>query len=128
MSNQYPDCSEETIVSQLKKAQAQISINPIVNHGQPRVYCLESNIRPGVEAKRPNYWTPPQDRCGKPSTKCTFTLTQLLCVEIPIEFDVDVKVDKGIARCGTAKIGPCEPPCKPPQKEFYCEQGIWKLR
>jgi hypothetical protein len=128
MSNQYPDCSKETVVSQLVKAQAQVTIKPIVKHGQAKVYCLESDIRPGHEIKKVNYWTRPQDRCEKPSNKCTFVLTQLLCVEIPIDFDVDVDVNKGITRCGTPKIGPCEPPRKPRQKEFYCEQGVWKLR
>ncbi|NLB41823.1 MAG: hypothetical protein GX815_06090 [Clostridiales bacterium] len=128
MSNQYPDCSKETIVSQIVKAQAQITVNPIVKHGRPKVYCLESNIRPCKQSKKVNYWTPPEDRCKKPSNNCTFTLTQLLCVEIPIEFGVDVDVNTGITRCGTAKIGPCEPRCNSRQEEFYFEQGIWKLR
>ena len=110
MSIEHTNCPKETIVSQLMKVQTQVTINPIVTHGRPKVYCLDSDISHGCNREEnPKSYYPAKEECSKPNNKCSFILTQLLCVEIPIELDVDVDVDKGIVCCGRPGIGSCDP-------------------
>ncbi|HNS79656.1 MAG TPA: hypothetical protein PKM17_13495 [Syntrophorhabdus sp.] len=104
MEDKHINC-EETIVHQMVKVQAQVSVEPYIKCGRSKVYCIDSHIRPDCECdeiKEP-------ERCDK---KCTFTLTQVICVEIPIAIGVDVDVDPGIVRCGTPDFGPCKSLCE----------------
>lgn len=117
MSDQNTDCGKEAIIHQLLKVQAQVTVTPIIKDGRPRVYCIDSDIRPACdddEDRRAYYQRrrESEDSDGK----CTFTVTQVLCVEIPISVDVDVDVDQGIVRCGRPEFGPCEHP----RKELDC--------
>ena len=104
MSDCYDKCDKETIIHQLLKVQAQVSVEPLVEHGPPKVQCIRSSVRPGRFCNSKKYPLMPND-------KCTYILTQVICVEIPIKLDVDVDIDQGIVCCGTPEFGPCEPPC-----------------
>lgn len=104
MEDKHTDC-EETIVHQLVKVQAQVTVDPHVKCGKSKVYCIDSHIKPGCECDD----IIEHDRCGD---KCTFTLTQLFCVEIPVAIGVDVDVDSGIVHCGIPDFGPCNPLCE----------------
>ncbi|MGI6678811.1 MAG: hypothetical protein ACOX2Q_07065 [Dehalobacterium sp.] len=112
MSGHYPRCDKETIVHQLVEVEARVTVLPLVRPGKPKVFCIDSYIREDCatdEEKRKDYYESydSRKRCGKEKQFCTFTVTQVICVEIPITIGADVDVDSGIARCGIADIGPC---------------------
>lgn len=99
----------EAIVHQLVKVQAQVVITPLVKHGTPTVYCIAADLNQDCNCDRYR-----GDCCNiRRNGECSFTLTQVLCIEIPIAFDVDVDVNGKIACCGKADLGPC---CIPPKK------------
>ncbi|MGB3261532.1 hypothetical protein [Paenisporosarcina sp.] len=75
--------------------------------------CVEANVTvtPTVVAGRPIVncvGTPSLTRCRDlgytPSTTgtCTFTFSQVLCVNIPITFDATVEATRGVVACGNA--------------------------
>jgi hypothetical protein len=102
----------DTIVHQFLEVEADITVKPIIKHGRPMVSCIESDFKPSCkyERGRTNYpGNREQENCGG---KCTFTVTQVICVEIPISFEVDVDVDEGIVHCGRPEFGPCPNPSK----------------
>lgn len=108
------DANCEKVVHQCLEVQARVSVAPTVKPGRPSVLCIASEF------------SSPGDRCelcracchtrkGPERTCCsTFTVTQLLCIEIPLVFDVDVDIDGGIVHCGKPQIGPCQPSLKRP--------------
>ena len=106
----YPnnDCCTETLIHQMVKVQAQVTVTPLVKHGKPKVYCIETyfkspdncNVYKG-DCRR--------TRCKSENCDGTFNVTQVFCIEIPISFDVDVDVDKGILCCDDPEFGPCSP-------------------
>lgn len=148
MSDCHKGCPDHTaceaVVHQLLEVEAQITVTPLIKHGEPKVFCLETEIKPGclkgdcpdqhpvpVESlchlaktyfdghekenesaqessreKRKTGWQMKKES-EKPRGKCTFTVAQTICVEIPIAFDVDVDVDKGVVCCHEPDIGPC---------------------
>lgn len=95
------DCDKEEIVHQFLEVQAQVTVTPLVNHGTPKAYCVDSDIK--QDGNWDCVWRP-----GRRRDKCTFTLSKVICVEIPITFDVDVDVDQGITRCCEPDFGPCK--------------------
>lgn len=99
----------EAIVHQLVKVQAQVVITPLVKHGTPKVYCVAADFNQDCNCDIYR-----GDCCNiRRNGECGFTLTQILCIEIPISFDVDVDVNGRISCCGKADLGPC---CTPPKK------------
>lgn len=40
--------------------------------------------------------------------KYNYTLTQIICIEIPISFDADVDIKEGILCCGEPEIQPLD--------------------
>ncbi|MCZ8536484.1 hypothetical protein M9R32_04725 [Paenisporosarcina quisquiliarum] len=98
-------------------------INPVVNAQQvllpgctPTVsaeVCVEAEVTvtPTVVALRPTVncvGTPSLTRCRalgytpSPTGTCTFTFSQVLCVNIPITFDATVEATRGVVACGNA--------------------------
>lgn len=113
MLDQLNSCGKENIIHQLVKVQAQVKIKPLVKHGIPRVYCVDSCIRPHFD--RCNGESIDFDCCNcdhncdftcGSDNSCNFTLTQLICVEIPISFNADVDIKKGIVCCGDPDVRP----------------------
>ncbi len=104
MSNQYNTCGKENILSQLLKVQAQIKVTPLVKHGRPKVYCISSGIKPNSQDC--DYKCDSCDDDYESAGTCKFTLTQLIKVEIPISFDADVDIKKGVLCCGKPEIVP----------------------
>ena len=45
MLDQINSCNKEKFLNQLLKVQAQIKVTPVVKHGKPRVYFIDSNIK-----------------------------------------------------------------------------------
>lgn len=113
MLDQFNSCDKENIVHQLLKVQAQVSVTPIVKHGKHKVYCLDSCIKPN------------SDCCNDgPDHNCNFTLTQIICVEIPICFDADVDIKKGILCCGKPYV---KPDCKHDYKDDLNNQTFFLM-
>lgn len=102
MHDQNNKC--ENIVRQLLKVQAQVKVTPFVKHGEPNVYCIDSQIKPkrkchDYEYEGDSHW---ESDCLR--NKCNFTLTQLICVEIPICVDADIDIKEGIVCCGKPEV------------------------
>lgn len=113
MSDPNKKCEKDILVHQLVKAQADVNIEPHVRHGMPKIYFIDTDIVPHCECEdchKPVCET--EKKPPMPGDKCCFTVTQVLCVEIPIIFDVDVDVDEGKIRCCKPDLGPCKPPCR----------------
>lgn len=102
MSKQKINCCKDTIIHQLLNVQAQVTVTPDIDAGKPKVFCVDSKIKPNCHYDK-----------KKKSDKCTFTISQALCVEIPFSIDIDVDVDEGIICCGNPELGPC--------KQYYRE-------
>lgn len=47
---------------------------------------------------------------GEPVSECTFTVSQNICVQIPLSFSADATVEPSGIVCGTPIPGPCELP------------------
>ena len=119
MGYKHSDCNKETIIHQFLKMQAQVKSTPCIKHGKPKVYCLYSKLKPNskccesteletdaeIEAESGAI----ANKCGD---NCSYILTQLFCVQIPITFDLDVDIDQGIVCCGEPALGPCKSKCK----------------
>ncbi len=109
MSKQHVQCLEEVVVSQLIKTQTKVSLEPTVNEGVPRVCCLDSSIRPiRSYNERQDASSFATAECVEPGHKCAFILTQLLCVEIPIDYGVNVEIEKRPVQCSRPWVGLCE--------------------
>ncbi len=105
--SEHSNC--EALVHQLLEVEAHVTITPLIKHGKPIISCVESDIQPCCDSEKEK-----EEKSETAARKCTFTVTQLICVEIPIAFDVEVDVDQGIATCCTPDFGPCKTP-KPPK-------------
>ena len=129
MLDQTNSCEKENILRQLLKVQAQIKVSPIVRHGKPKVYCIDSCLKPcsyrcDRERDLCNFdccdldhycdccdFDPDCDCCSGSDCcgsddQCNYTLTQIICVEIPISFDADVDIKEGILCCGKPAVLP----------------------
>lgn len=49
-----------------------------------------------------------EDRCQGNKKSCTFTITQRLCIEIPITFGADVDTGDAVVECGEVTKEPCD--------------------
>lgn len=52
--------------------------------------------------------TPGSNRCPGDQTSCSFTITQTLCIEIPIEFGAVIETGAAVVQCGTVTREPCD--------------------
>lgn len=73
-----------------------VKVTPFAKPGVAKAVCCgEPIVRPGGE-------------CSGNQTSCTFTITQNLCVEIPISFGADIETGKAVVRCGDASEKECD--------------------
>jgi hypothetical protein len=93
----------DTIVHQLLELEAKVTLTPHIKNGKPKIFCIDSEIQPCCESEKED-----GEKLELAAKKCCFTVSQVICVEIPISFDVDVDVDKGIVNCCKPDFGPCE--------------------
>jgi hypothetical protein len=90
-----PGCTP--IVSKQVCVEADVTITPLVTPGTPTVRCT-GNPSFGRCLPREGFT---QSTTGS----CTFRVSQLLCVNIPINFDADVETTPGLVACGPESIG-----------------------
>lgn len=50
----------------------------------------------------------PNGKCSGGRTSCTFTVTQDLCIEIPISFGADIRTGDALVQCGDVSQMPCD--------------------
>ncbi|MDD3169169.1 MAG: hypothetical protein PHC91_06880 [Eubacteriales bacterium] len=140
MLEHFNSCDEELILRQLIKVQAQVEVTPLVRHGSPKIYCLNSSVKPNSyyndcendEYECESEWECDAWDCGHctwnhdcgsacgSDNHCNFTLTQMICIEIPISFDADVDIKKGILCCDT--------PYSKPDLRTECKKDIINCR
>lgn len=73
-----------------------VTVKPFANPGMATVVCCgnpEINMR---------------DACPGSKTECKFTVTQRLCIEIPIAFGAVVKTGEAVVECGDVTREPCK--------------------
>lgn len=93
-----PPSNCEKTVSQFANVCVPITIKPFACPGPSTTICCGDPVI-GEEPC-------PGDVCGD----CTFTVTQLVCVEIPIEFGANAYAGKPSIDCGTASDESCNCP------------------
>ena len=96
MSNIKIPCPEEKVIRQLVKIQTEATITPHLKPIKPKIYCVDAR-----ECNCNSCCKSCNSKCNwnKSKGKCTSTITQVLCIEIPISFDVDVDVSQGAICC-----------------------------
>lgn len=87
----------DTTVSQLVNVCVPVTVKPFAMIGHTTTFCCG----------RPRIGTEP---CvGEPEGICTFTVSQVICVEVPLSFGASVKKGETLVACGTADFGECKP-------------------
>lgn len=96
-----PTCNEafcNVVASQLVNVCVPITITPEVCVGPTSTFCCA----PAVISTTP---------CGGiPGGTCTFTVSQLICVEVPVNFTATATPGETFVNCGDAISGACECP------------------
>lgn len=86
----------ENIFFQKERVCVPVTIKPFAMPGKSTVRCCG---RPTVSN---------QSTCPGTATSCTFTVTQALCIEIPITFGADVETGQARVQCGDVSEEPCD--------------------
>lgn len=85
-----------TIVHETVCVQADVTISPEVTVGTIETFCVGGP----VIGKCPG--TP------SPSNSCTFTVSQNICVQVPLVFSASATATPSGIVCGTPLVGACE--------------------
>jgi len=95
-------CKKRTTINQLLAVDAKVTVTPLVKHGKPLISSMKAKVQPSWDDEKEISSDP--DRF---SNGCTFTVTQVLCVRVPLSFGVVVDVDDGRVHCSPPQVGPC---------------------
>jgi len=90
-----PGC--DRVVSQEVCVEASVTVVPTVRAGTPVVNCVGT---PSLLRCRERNYTP------STSGQCTFNVSQVLCVNIPIHFDARATAVRGAVACGLPSTEP----------------------
>lgn len=96
----------EKLVQQYVKVNADVTVTPLFEHGEPTVTCVKSEVTPCS----PHESKECESSCCE--EVCQFRVSQVLCIEIPLCFGVDVDVEKGSISCGKPEVGQGNCKCK----------------
>lgn len=95
-----PVCSEETscdsVFFQTETVCVPVTVTPFAEPHPATVHCCGA---PVINTTNP---------CSGSRSSCTFTVTQKLCIEIPITFGADVKTGTAVVSCGSVSEEPCD--------------------
>jgi hypothetical protein len=81
------------VVNETVCVQADVTVTPVVTVGNVRSFCVGGLVIGAC--------------AGTPVEACTFTVSQSICVQVPLTFAADVvAVPTGVV-CGTPAPGPC---------------------
>lgn len=69
-------------------------------------YCWHNRFHCDYESQYGDYYYEncEYDSVCRSKQHCNYTLTQIICIEIPISIDADVDIKEGITCCGKPKI------------------------
>lgn len=93
-----PDFECETTVSQFADICVPITIKPFAYVGESTTTCCGD---PTID-----YGECPGEICGS----CTFTVSQTICVELPVSFGATAESGEPSVDCGAAETGSCSTP------------------
>lgn len=98
-----PSCENEFF--QRTQVCVPVTVTPFATPGEATVTCCG---QPTVVSR---------NTCPGTDTACTFTVTQELCIKIPISFGADVRTGTAKVQCGTVSETPCECSITQPEPE-----------
>ena len=91
-----PTESCESVFYQKESICVPVTVTPYATPGTATATCCGTPvIRPGAT-------------CEHKQTSCTFTITQNLCIEIPISFGAAIETGTASVQCGTVSEEPCD--------------------
>lgn len=86
----------ESVFYQKETVCVPVKVTPFAKPGIAKTTCCGIPIvNPGAE-------------CSGNQTSCSFTITQSICVEIPIAFGADIETGAAVVQCGIASETPCD--------------------
>jgi hypothetical protein len=95
-----PFCEEgtacESVFYQEETVCVPVTVTPFATPGEAKAFCCGD---PVVNQRAV---------CAGSQTSCTFTVTQTLCIEIPIAFGADIVTGSAVVNCGIASDKECE--------------------
>lgn len=107
-----PSCEEnepcESVFYQKETVCVPVKVTPFAKPGTAKTICCgEPTVQGGAQ-------------CTGNQTSCMFTITQSLCVEIPISFGAVVETGTAVVQCGTVSETQCD--CSDDVEEEVREQ------
>lgn len=95
-----PACGEnepcESVFYQKETVCVPVKVTPFAKPGTAKATCCgEPVVQPGSQ-------------CSGNQTSCTFTITQSICVEIPISFGAVIETGRAVVQCGTISETECD--------------------
>lgn len=89
-----PSC--DSVFFQKENVCVPVTVTPFATPGEATVRCCNRPVvRPGA-------------MCPNGERTCTFTVSQQLCIEVPISFGADVKTGPATVQCGEVTETPCD--------------------
>lgn len=86
----------ESVFYQKETVCVPVRVTPFANPGTAKTICCgEPIVKPGAQ-------------CSGSQTSCSFTITQSLCVEIPISFGAVIETGTAVVQCGTVSETKCD--------------------
>lgn len=86
----------ESVFYQKEKVCVPVKVTPFAKPGTAKATCCgEPVVQQGTQ-------------CSGDQTSCTFTITQNLCIEIPISFGAEIETGKAVVYCGTVSEKECD--------------------
>lgn len=86
----------ESVFYQKETVCVPVRVTPFAEPGTAKAVCCgEPVVRPGGQ-------------CSGNQTSCSFTITQSLCVEIPISFGAEIETGTAVVQCGDVSEKECD--------------------
>lgn len=86
----------ESVFYQKETVCVPVRVTPFAEPGTAKAVCCgEPIVRPGGQ-------------CSGNQTSCSFTITQSLCVEIPISFGAEIETGTAVVQCGDVSEKECD--------------------
>lgn len=90
------ETSCETTFYQTETVCVPVTVTPFANPGTAKATCCG---KPVIAT---------DNQCQGTQRSCTFTVTQRLCIEVPIAFGADIETGAAVVRCGDVSETPCD--------------------
>lgn len=86
----------ESVFYQKEKVCVPVKVTPFAKPGIAKATCCgEPAVQQGMQ-------------CSGNQTSCTFTITQNLCIEVPISFGAEIETGKIVVQCGEVSEKECD--------------------